>query len=217
MPDVLEYENKDLRNIVTPVDVKIYERLLRETDYPESKINYLIQGFKSGFSLGYQGPQNVQRTVPNLKIRIGSKLEMWNKVMIEVKAKRYAGPYDKIPFKNYIQSPIGLVPKDKGRKTRLIFHLSFPKDGDSVNSDIPIDQCKVSYPDFSDAIRMCISAGKFCSITKSDMSMAFRNVPLSRGSWKFLILKAEHPVTKKIYYFVVKCLPFGSSKSCKIF
>ena len=49
------------------------------------------------------------------------------------------------------------------------------------------------------------------------MSMAFRNIPLSKDTWKVLILKAEHPVSKKIYFFVDKCLPFGSSKSCKIF
>ena len=86
-----------------------------------------------------------------------------------------------------------------------------------MNSAIPQEQCKVVYPDFADAIKMCIAAGKFCAIAKSDMSMAFRNVPLSRRSWRFFILKAEHPVTKKFYYFVDKCLPFGSSKSCKIF
>ena len=38
------------------------------------------------------------------------------------------------PFEYFVQSPIGLVPKDKGKKMRLIFHLSFPKDGDSVNT-----------------------------------------------------------------------------------
>ena len=30
-------------------------------------------------------------------------------------------------------------------------------------------------------------------------------------------MKAYHPITKQVYYFVDKCLPFGSSISCKIF
>ena len=30
-------------------------------------------------------------------------------------------------------------------------------------------------------------------------------------------MKAEHPVTKKIWFFVDKCLPFGSLISCAIF
>ena len=35
--------------------------------------------------------------------------------MKEVKAKRFAGPFKNIPFENYIQSPIGLVPKSGNR------------------------------------------------------------------------------------------------------
>ena len=137
--------------------------------------------------------------------------------MTEVKAKRYAGPFAKIPFRYYIQSPVGLVPKDKGKKTRLIFHLSYPKDGDSVNSGIPDDECSVKYPDFMDAVALCLQEGKGCYCAKSDMSMAFRNVPMNKESWCFLILKAEHPVSKEVYYFVDKCLPFGASISCAIF
>ena len=30
-------------------------------------------------------------------------------------------------------------------------------------------------------------------------------------------MKATHPVTKELFYFVDKCLPFGSSISCVIF
>ena len=44
--------------------------------------------------------------------------------MKEVKAERVAGPFESIPYENYIQSPIGLVPKS-GNKTRMIFHLSY--------------------------------------------------------------------------------------------
>ena len=49
------------------------------------------------------------------------------------------------------------------------------------------------------------------------MSSAFRHVPLKKGCWMWLVMKAEHPMTGKIYYFVDKCLPFGSSISCAIF
>ena len=193
----------------------MYEALLKEAGYDEKKTNFLIKGFTNGFSLGYQGPKRVNRKAANLPLRVGSKLELWNKIMTKVKAKRYAGPYKRIPFKNYIQSP-GLLPKDKGKKTRLIFHLSYPKKGDSVNSGIPEELCSVTYPDFMDAVAMCVEAGEACYCAKSDMSMAFRNVPMDKKSWCFLILKANHPQTGKTY-FVDKCLPFGASISCAIF
>ena len=105
----------------------------------------------------------------------------------------------------------------KERKTRLIFHLFFPKTGKSVNSEIPNKLCSVKYPDFDEAVKLCVGSGVGCHIAKSDMFMAFRNVPLSKKAWKALVLKAEHSVTGKVWFFFDKCLPFGSSVSCKIF
>ena len=113
----------------------------------------------------------MRKTAPNLKLRVGSKLELWNKVMKEVKAKRYAGPFKKVPFQNFIQSPIALVPKNKGTKTRLIFHLSYPRNGQSVNSCIPKEMCTVKYQDFDAAVLRCLEEGKCASLGKSDMSM----------------------------------------------
>ena len=55
-----------------------------------------------------------------------TEIILWNKVMKEVKEKRFAGPFKEIPFEHFIQSPIGLVPKDGGKYYRLIFHLSYP-------------------------------------------------------------------------------------------
>ena len=176
-----------------------------------------MNGFTNGFSLCYKGATKVKRRAPNLKITVGSQLELWNKIMVEVKAKRYAGPYKDIPYKYYIQSPVGLVPKDKGKKTRLIFHLSYPRQGKhSVNANIPEELCSVQYPDFMEAVDLCLQVGQGCFCAKSDMSMAFRNVPMNRKSWCYLILKAKHPLTGITYYFVDKCMPFAASISCAI-
>ena len=213
----MEYQNFDLKSIVTPVKPNIFKDLLRSAGYDKDKSRFLVQGFTKGFTLGYQGPKKIRRRTPNLALTVGSPIELWNKIMTEVKDKRYAGPYKKFPYKNYIQSPVGLVPKDKGKKTRLIFHLSYPKTGLSVNSCIPDELCSVKYPDFMEAVELCLQAGECCYCAKSDMLMAFRNVPLDKESWCYLILKARHPVTGVTYYFVDKCLPFGASISCAIF
>ena len=71
----------------------------------------IVQGFEKGFDLGYRGPHNIQKKSPNLKFVIGDQIELWNKVMKEVKEKRYAGPYDKIPFNNF--NPITNRPSAK--------------------------------------------------------------------------------------------------------
>ena len=89
---MLYFENFDVSNIVTPVNAARLECLLKEANYDE-QTQYLVHGFKHGFSLKYEGPTQLKRMVPNLKFRIGSPTELWNKVMIEVKAKRYTGPF----------------------------------------------------------------------------------------------------------------------------
>ena len=144
---------------MTPVDVDKYEQLLVESRYPKSKREFLTKGFRNGFALNFEGNRKVQRFAPNLKLHVGSKVELWNKVMKEIAAGRYAGPYESPPFEYFIQSPIGLVPKDHGKKTRLIFHLSYPRDeekGISVNAGIPKEKCTVKYPDFDEAVKMCL-------------------------------------------------------------
>ena len=138
--------------------------------------------------------------------------------MKEVRANHYAGPFSKVPFDSYIQSPIGLVPKDGGNKTRLIFHLSYPKNGTtSINHNTPKNICKVKYPDFSEAIQRCIHEGIGCTCGKSDWTATFRHFPIGRQYWRYLVMRAKNPTDQKWYYFIDKCMPFSNSISCAHF
>ena len=113
--------------MVTPINPDIFEQLLRESKYDDKESEFIIKGFHEGFPLGYENPNLVKITAANLQLTIGDKIDLWNKVMKEVGLKRFAGPFGRIPFdEDYIQSPIGLVSKDDGLDTRLIFHLSYP-------------------------------------------------------------------------------------------
>ena len=71
----------------------------------------------NGFDIGYQGNKQVRRLAPNLKLEVGNETILSNKVMKEVEAGRFAGPFEEVPFEFYKQSPIGLVPKDGGDGT----------------------------------------------------------------------------------------------------
>ena len=202
--------------------MKIYElkSLLHQSGYDKRKSDYLINGFENGFSIGYDRPQDVQHRSPNLKFRgVGNKTILWNKVMKEVKLGCFPGPFKEIPFKNFIQSQIGLVPKDDRKTTRLIFHLSYPQGKNSwlVNANTDKALCSVTYPSFDRAVQLCIAARKCCMTAKSDMTSAFRHLRIKKLHWKFLVMMAESPINKKIYFFVDKCLPFGSSISCAHF
>ena len=209
----LSYENFDLDTIVTPVNYLRLEQLLKLTSYDPVETQYIIDGFKSGFDIGYRGPiEGIHRYAPNLKLNVGSHVQLWNKIMKEVKLKRYAGPYSQVPF----QSPVGLVAKSNG-DTRLIFHLSYPHTGDSINSLTPPELCSVKYSDFSEAIIRCLEEGENSAIAKTDMVSAFRQLGVKKSQWRLLIIKAYSPIDGKLYYFVEKALSFGASISCSHF
>ena len=201
--------------------------MLIEANYCKTKTSKLIKGFKEGFDIGYCGPMQSVSESENIPLKIGTQGEMWNKVMKEVKEKRYAGPFTKqqFPFKNYIQSPIGLVPK-AGNKTRLIFHLSYnfgeEEHQQSLNYQTPHDICTIKYNDLDCAIRNSVRFLKDMGAeqlfyAKSDCSNAFRILPVKILQHCLLVIKMKHPSTKELLYFIDKCLPFGASISCTLF
>ena len=161
----------------------------------------------------------MQMTANNLKFRgVGNPTILWNKIMKEVGEKRVAGPFKEIPYKYFIQSPVGLVSKDGGADCRLIFHLSHPHgDGTSVNVNTPKSLCTVKYPNFSEAIQLCLKTGCKCIIRRSDMRSAFRQLGSKKSQWYLMIMKATSPIDGRTYFFMDKCVAFGSLQSYAIF
>ena len=209
---------------MTPVKVDVLEQLLVETNYDVDKTRFLTEGFRTGFDIKYTSPTTRQSESRNLPFTVGNKEILWNKIMKEVEAKRVAGPYDKVPFDNYMQSPIGLVPKAGKDQTRLIFHLSYEfkikgQAGISLNSATPREFCSVVYNDIDHAVRQILILRDEAMQTnggdgpvvvyfaKSDVRGVFRLLPLSPHCWAWLIMKAENPRTGKMQYFVDKMSP----------
>ena len=121
--------------------------MLRETNYDPAESEFLVYGFIHGFDIGYRGPKIRLSESKNIPFTVGDKYKLWRKIMKEVREECFAGPFESVPFDNYIQSPIALVPK-KGNKTRLIFHLSFnfgegSEKDPSVNAATPKEWCTV--------------------------------------------------------------------------
>ena len=222
--DVLDYSNTDLTNIVTPVNVKLLEQLLIEHKYDRAKTKFLIEGFTEGFDLGYVGPRDRRSYSNNIPLNIGTPTEMWNKIMNEVHLGRYAGPFEQVPFDSFIQSPIGLVPKDGGTKTRLIFHLSYDfgkeESQKSLNYHTPDNVCTFRYKDLDHAIHNCLrmsTKNLVIYYSKTDLKSAFRIVPCKPDNFCLLVMQMKHPRTNVVHYFMDKCLPFGASRSCALF
>ena len=183
-----------LDDIVTPIDADLLQQLLYDTGYNPIKTSWLVDGFRNGFDMGYREPLVQTNLSENLPLNVGSPVELWNKLMSEVRVRRVAGPFLNIPYDSYIQSPIGLVPKDE-KKTRLIFHLSydFNKKGQmdpamrSFNFHTAEEFSTVKYRDLDYAIHTCVCLCKKSNdindyrdslhLEKTDLKSTFRLLP----------------------------------------
>ena len=90
------FTNYNLTDITTSINVNRLEQLLRESDYDQGKTDFLIDGFTNGFDIGYHGLVRRRNLSENIPLRIGTKVNLWNKVMKEVRLGRYAGPFEEI-------------------------------------------------------------------------------------------------------------------------
>ena len=59
-----------------------------------------------------------------------------------------------------------------------------------------------------------METGPNCYLAKSDLKFAFRQLPIRKEDWRWLLLKAKNPRNNKTYFFFDRCTPFGSSISC---
>ena len=172
--------------------------------------NYIVNGFKFGFDLGFKGIDKEIRCKNNATVRANPVITR-EKINSEIKLGRIAGPFPAAPFKNFRCSPLALRPKATPGKYRLLHNLSHPyNEVDAVNDNIPDELCKVKYDTIDSALKILASRPS-SYMAKSDISEAFRLIPLHPDSHKLTGFMFDEK------YFYDKCLPMGASSSCKIF
>ena len=57
--EISYFENYNLTDVVTPVNIGKFRDLLRASSYNEKETQFLEDGFQNGFSLEYDGPTRV--------------------------------------------------------------------------------------------------------------------------------------------------------------
>ena len=196
-------------SLFLPTPVKVHNFGIVLEGYDSSKVDYLIQGFKNGFSLHCDGLPVVLES-KNLASAFANPQVVDKKLAKELEAHRLAGPFKTPPLHDFCVSPLGVVPKKKIGEFRLIHHLSFPK-GFSVNDHIAEEYSTVNYATIGKAISFVKQAGPGCFMAKTDICNAFRLIPIQPEDYHFLGMK-----WKGAYYYD-RCMPMGCSSSCKIF
>ena len=196
--------------VTSPINVQVLEYFL--SGYDDTEKQYLLEGFRYGFSLNYGGDQigGIFKNHPSV---LNNEEIVSNKLIQELQLDRIAGPFDDPPFHDFRSSPLGLVPKKEPGEFRVIHDLSYPKhsQGVSINSNISPENSTVSYDDLDYAISIIQQYGQACLVSKTDIESAFRIIPIQPNDYKLLGFS-----WKGKYYFD-KCLPMGCSSSCRIF
>jgi len=127
-------------------------------------------------------------------------------------AGRIEGPFNTPPFKNFVVSPLAIRPKREPGKFRLIHDLSYPKGTqDSINANIPREECAVEYQLIDHVISLLHQQGQGAYMAKTDIQEAFRIIPMSPDVYHLLGFKFNG------YFYYDKCLPMGLSISCALF
>lgn len=199
---------------VTPVRHQSLNQYLSAYD-PFTR-NYLVKGFRYGFSLGCTSiPPSKSGIVQNLKSALEQPDVVRKKIDKELSLARIIGPFDTPPdAPNYRISPLGVVPKKVPGEYRMIHHLSYPH-GDSVNDSIPPENSKVQYASIQDAISFIKRNQSEVTgplwLGKMDVESAFRLIPIHPNDRPLLGFHFEG----KFYFDAV--LPMGCASSCQIF
>ena len=146
-----------------------------------------MQGLKNGFKIRRNGefPTQHQRNLPTDKI---GKLHITTWLIQGCKDKHFLGPFDIPPFKQFHVSPVGTVPKDENKR-RTIHHLSAPRNGISVNSQITHVDKTVTFIQFKEVVSWVESLGKNAYIWKSDLENAYRQLALHPSAYPLLGIK----------------------------
>ena len=135
-------------------------------------------------------------------------------IQTEVDKGFLSGPYVSPPTKPYRVNPIGVAQGKYSLKKRLIVDLSSPHDSEivsSLNDLLRKEEYCLSYVRIDDAIDLIQTFGPGTKLCKTDISDAFKQLPLHPSLWPFHGFKWNSQ-----YYFYTR-LVFGSRASPKLF
>ena len=168
---------------------------------------FMHRGLAHGFRIGFDRSRTLGESPPNFQSvrRIPQVVEEY--ITNEVAQGRLMASSNPAVRKN----PIGIVPKPhQPGKFRLIVDLSAPR-GESVNDGIAPELCSLQYASVDQAARLVAACGKGALMAKTDLSCAYRRIPVHTSD-QHLIGLEWNGIT-----YMDKALPFGLRSAPKLF
>lgn len=178
-------------------------------------MKYLCTGFQQGFDTLV----NIPHQFPNMECKnLQSALkesDVVNQLIDSEVAKGFLiGPFKEPMFPNYRVSPVGVATGKYSGKKRLIVDLSSPHEDNgnpSINDLIDKDQCSLTYVRIDDAIKLIQSIGPGAVLCKTDISDAFKLIPIHPSQWNLFCIKWNGS------YYYYRTLSFGMRSAPVLF
>ncbi|XP_033731470.1 uncharacterized protein LOC117344735 [Pecten maximus] len=197
----------------TPINIETLHHELRF--HPDKQfVSELVNGLRTGFNTGFLHIPEVPFQCRNLRSALRESETVTSLIQKEVDKGFLLGPFKSVPFKHSRINPIGIAEHKYSKKKCLIVDMSAPHDdpeNPSLNSLIDKDTYSLKYVKIDDAISLIKKLGKDTWLIKTDISDAFKLLPIKPSLWPLHGISWEGD-----FYFFVR-LVFGSRSSPKIF
>ncbi len=141
----------------------------------------IVTAIRTGVRLGYTGVRNGVHRGGNLQSASDNAVAVDANIEKELQLGRRCKIASPQAFPFFFANPLGVVFKRGGSKPRVIHHLSYPRQGDSVNAHV-ID-LEVRLRALERAINNIRECGKGCYMAKIDIEAAYRCIPVCPADW----------------------------------
>ena len=115
------------------------------------------------------------------------------------------GPFSHPPLPNFRISPLGIATRQYSLRKRIIINLLAPHGSiiPSINSLIPGEDFSLHCATINYAIALIKLTGKRLQLSKTDITSAFKVLPIHLDFWRFFSIR-----WRNAYYFAIR-LSFG--------
>ena len=205
--------NVDGMCIKTHSNFKFQEFNKRLHNYKNKEVVNLLQ---CGFPIEAAESELMPTVYSNHKGAVEFPEQLRTYISKQLSKKTLIGPFKQNPFGEQARfSPLNTVPKKNTSDRRVIMDLSWPKQGESINSRIDKNtyrgkSVKCVLPTVEDLVKIVLKKGKGCKIFRRDMQGAYKQLPVCLGEIHLLGFCFEDQ-----YYFDIT-LPMGLANSALI-
>ena len=199
-----------INRIVIPLQVSERENLL--LTHPDRQfVDYLLDGMKNGFRIGFDYSSKTVGAKRNMKSAHQHPEVVQKYIDNEVRLGQVRGPLKPEEAAGVHISRFGVIPKPRQPgKWRMIVDLSHPERL-SINDGIDKNQCSLSYLKLDKVAEIAMRLGQGTLLAKLDIQSAYRVIPVHPEDRSLLGMKWQGNI------YVDAALPFGLRSAPKIF